>query len=396
MKLSARASRIKPSATLAVTARAQALQAKGVDVISFGAGEPDFDTPEHVKQAAVEALRRGETKYTAVGGTAALKKAIAHRLEVDHGVRYGPEEIVVGCGAKQVLFNLFFALLDPGDEVIIPAPYWVSYPEMVAVADGRPVIVPTHAEEGFRLSPARLAEAITQRTRAFLLNSPSNPTGATYSAEELRELAEVCVERGVLVVSDEIYSALVYDGRAPLCVASFSEEVRRGTVVVGGASKAYAMTGWRIGYGCGPAPLIRAMTDLQGQSTSNPNSIAQAAAIAAFGGPQDCVAAMVRAFEERRNRMLERLAAIPGVRCARPGGAFYVFPDVSRFAWSSALGERRGSDALCEFLIDRHQIALVSGAAFGADGHVRLSYATSMENIELGLDRLEEGLRALA
>jgi aspartate aminotransferase len=395
-RLARRTAKIQPSPTLAVTMKAQALRAQGIDVIGFGAGEPDFDTPEHVKAAAVEALRRGETKYTPVGGTPALKKAIASRLEEDFGVVYKPSEIVVGCGAKHVLFNLFQVLLDPGDEVVIQAPYWVSYPEMVQLADGVAAIVPTSAENGFRMTAAELERAITPRTRAVLLNSPSNPTGAAYGADELRALADVCVRHDLLIVSDEIYSSLTYDGRAPVCVAALSPEIRARTITVNGASKAYAMTGWRIGYACGAEPIVRAVTDLQSQSTSNPTSIAQAAAAAAFGGPQACVAEMRAAFERRRTRIVELLRAIPGVTCTVPEGAFYVFPDVSRFIDSAALGARKGSDALCEQLLEKHHIALVAGASFGADRHVRLSYATSMELIEKGLERLAAGLRALA
>jgi aspartate aminotransferase len=394
-RLARRTAKIQPSPTLAVTMKAQALRAQGIDVIGFGAGEPDFDTPEHVKAAAVEALRRGETKYTPVGGTPALKKAIASRLEEDFGVVYKPSEIIVGCGAKHVLFNLFQVLLNPGDEVVIQAPYWVSYPEMVQLADGVAAIVPTSAESGFRMTAAELERAITPRTRAVLLNSPSNPTGAAYGADELRALADVCVRHDLLIVSDEIYSSLTYDGRAPVCVAALSPEIRARTITVNGASKAYAMTGWRIGYACGAEPIVRAVTDLQSQSTSNPTSIAQAAAAAAFGGPQACVAEMRAAFERRRTRIVELLRAIPGVTCTVPEGAFYVFPDVSRFIDSEGLGAR-GSDALCEHLLEKHHIALVAGASFGADRHVRLSYATSMELIEKGLERLAAGLRALA
>lgn len=396
VRLSIRAGKIQPSPTLAVTMKAQALRAQGVDVIGFGAGEPDFDTPEHIKGAAIEALQRGDTKYTPVGGTMALKKAITLRLESDFGVVYKPSEVVVGCGAKHVLFNLFQVLLDPGDEVVIPAPYWVSYPEMVTLAEGTPVIVSTSAAQDFKLSPAALDAAITARTRAVILNSPSNPTGTAYSEAELRALAEVCVRRDVLIVSDEIYAALTYDGRKPVCVAALSPEIRKHTLTVNGASKAYAMTGWRIGYACGAEPIVRAVTDLQSQSTSNPCSISQAAAVAAFSGPQDCIADMAVQFQKRRDRMVELLRAIPGVQCNTPGGAFYTFPDVSAYCQSSGLGERRGSDALCELLLDRFHVALVAGASFGAEGFVRLSYATSMANIEKGLQRLSEGLRSLA
>ena len=395
VRLSERAKKIQPSPTLAVTQRAVALRAEGVDVVGFGVGEPDFDTPAHIKEAAIEALRRGDTKYTAVGGTPALKRAIALRLQTDHGVHYAPSEIVVGCGAKHVLFNLFQVLLDPGDEVVIPAPYWVSYPEMVSLAEGRPVIVPTTEAGDFKVTPHALDAAITARTRAVIVNSPSNPTGTAYTRDELRALADVCVRRGVLIVSDEIYEALLYDGHAPTCVASLSPEVRAHTVTVGGASKAYSMTGWRIGWACGPEPLVRAVTDLQSQSTSNPTSISQAAVVVALSSPQDCILEMREAFRQRRNRMVELLRAIPGVSCRLPEGAFYTFPDVSRYCESRAL-KRPGSDALCEYLLERHHVAIVSGAAFGAEGHMRLSYATSMSNIERGLERITAGLRALA
>lgn len=395
VRLSQRAKKIQPSPTLAVTQRAVALRAEGVDVVGFGVGEPDFDTPAHIKDAAIEALRRGDTKYTAVGGTPTLKRAIALRLEMDHSVHYSPSEIVVGCGAKHVLFNLFQVLLDPGDEVVIPAPYWVSYPEMVTLADGHPVILSTDEAGDFKVTPAALEATFTARTRAVIINSPSNPTGTAYTRDELRALAEVCVRRGVLIVSDEIYEALLYDGHAATCVASLSPEIRAHTITIGGASKAYSMTGWRIGWACGPEPLLRAVTDLQSQSTSNPTSIAQAAVAVALSSSQDCIAEMREAFRQRRNRMVELLRAIPGVSCRLPEGAFYTFPDVSRYCASEAL-KRPGSDALCEHLLEHHHVAIVSGAAFGAEGHMRLSYATSMNNIERGLERIAAGLRELA
>lgn len=396
-RISWRLQDIKPSITLAVTARAARLRAQGVDVIGFGAGEPDFDTPTHIKDAAKRALDAGETKYTHVAGTPALRKAIAREIDKAHGLKYTPEQIIVSCGAKHSLYNVFNALLNPGDEVIIPAPYWVSYPDIVKLAGGTPVIVPTYAADGFRITPKALRAAITPRTRAFILCSPSNPTGGAYDREALDALQPIFEEHDVVVVSDDIYRRLVYGNFKFTQIGTLSPKMAELTVLVDGFSKAYAMTGWRLGYTAGPTGLIDAMNTLQGQSTSNVTSIAQAAAIAALEGPQDCVEQMRQEFDKRRRVMVDRLRAIPGVSCYDPQGAFYAFPDVSAYVGKRPKGGAPLEDdiALCDYLLDIGKIAAVPGTGFGAPGFVRLSYATSMENITRGLDRMGEALAAL-
>jgi aspartate aminotransferase len=398
MRIASRLVEIKPSITLAVTARAARLRAEGVDVIGFGAGEPDFDTPVHIKDAAKRALDAGATKYTEVAGTIALRKAICKETERSHGLVYQPEQVQVSCGAKHSLYNIFHALLDPGDEVVIAAPYWVSYPDIVKLAGGRPVIVETTAENGFILTPAQLKRALTDKTRAFILNSPSNPTGAAYSKEQLQALAAVLEEReNVIVVSDDIYRKLVYGGFVCHEIASLSPALAPRTVIVDGMSKTYSMTGWRIGYALGPKPLIAAMNTLQGQSTSNATSIAQAAAQAALEGPQDCVETMRQKFDERRQRIVEDLRAIPGISCFDPQGAFYAFPDVSAYVGKRTHAGAAIDDdvALCDYLLDVGRVAIVPGSGFGAPGFARLSYATSMENIVRGLERMAEALATL-
>lgn len=396
-RISSRLAPIQPSITLAVTARAAKLRAEGVDVIGFGAGEPDFDTPVHVKEAAKRALDAGETKYTHVAGTPALRQAIARELQRAHGLSYSPEQIIVSAGAKHSLYNLFQALLDPGDEVVVPAPYWVSYPDIVLLAGGKPVILPTCAEDGFRVSPEALRAAITPRTRAFILCSPSNPTGACYDRAALDGLRRVLEENEIVCVSDDIYRKLVYGDFVFHEIATLSPKMAALTVIVDGLSKTYAMTGWRIGYAAGPKELVEAMSTLQGQSTSNVTSIAQAAAIAALEGPQDCVEEMRREFDRRRRAMVARLRAIPGVTCYEPQGAFYAFPDVSAYLGRRAPGGKTIADdvALCDYLLDQGRIAVVPGSGFGAPGFVRLSYATSMQAIEKGLDRMAEALAKL-
>jgi aspartate aminotransferase len=398
MRIASRLVEIKPSITLAVTSRAARLRAEGVDVIGFGAGEPDFDTPTHIKDAAKKALDLGQTKYTEVPGTIALRKAICKEIERAHGLHYAPEQVEVSCGAKHSLYNIFQSLLDEGDEVIIPAPYWVSYPDMVKLAGGHPVILETDAENGFCVTGGQLHKAITHKTRAFILNSPSNPTGSAYSKAQLQELADVLVQHeGLLVVSDDIYRKLVYGGFECHHIATLSPALAERTVVVDGVSKTYSMTGWRIGYALGPKPLIAAMNTLQGQSTSNPTSIAQAAAVAALEGPQDCVEEMRLKFDERRQRIVAMLRAIPGVRCFDPQGAFYAFPDVSGYIGKRTRGGAPIEDdvALCDYLLDVGRVAVVPGSGFGAPGYVRLSYATSMDNIVRGVERIAEALAKL-
>ena len=397
MNLSQRMEHIKPSPTLAVDAKAKALKAQGVDVIGFGVGEPDFDTPEHIKQAAVQALKDGFTKYTPAGGTEELKAAVCAKFKRDNNLEYTPAEILVSCGAKHSLYNIFQALLDQGDEVIIPAPYWVSYPDMVYLAGGVPVIIGSDERSGFKVTPDRLAAAISSRTKAFVLNSPSNPTGAAYTQDELRELADVLAKTSIVVISDEIYEKIVYDGTAAQSIVTVAPALRDRAVIVNGVSKTYAMTGWRIGYAAGPRQIIAAMTNIQSQSTSNPNSIAQKAALAALNGPQDCIAAMNVEFNRRRTYMVERLNRIPGITCSMPGGAFYTFPNISGlYGKQSGKHVITGADAFAAYLLDSVNVAVVSGTGFGAPANMRLSYATSFETIATGLDRIEQAVAALA
>jgi aspartate aminotransferase len=391
MKISQRARNTAPSPTLGITAQAKQLKAQGIDVISFGAGEPDFDTPEPIKRAAIDALEAGDTKYTPSAGTEPLRKAICEKLRRDNGLSYEPNEVIVSAGAKHSLYNLMQALLDPGDEVIVPAPYWVSYPEQVKLAGGTPVIANAREEDGFRVTAAAIEASITPATRMLIINSPSNPTGATIPADELQRIAELAVERDLIVVSDEIYEKLTYDGQRHTSIASFGEAIKARTFTVNGFSKAYSMTGWRLGYVAGDRTVVAAMGRIQDQSTSNPTSFAQAGAVAALTGPQDAVEEMRRAFEARRNTIIERLNAIPGVRCVKPGGAFYALPNVSGLLTAQI----RDSDSLAEHLLNEARIAVVPGSGFGAPDHIRLSYATSMELIVEGLNRLEAAAKAL-
>jgi aspartate aminotransferase len=369
-------------------------------VISFGAGEPDFDTPAHIKEAvrtALEAPQGGVGKYTDVGGLPRLRKAIADELGGVHGLAIDPEQILVSTGAKHSLFNLFMALLDPGDEVLIPAPYWVSYPDMVMLAGGRPVILETRAEDDFAVTAQQVRDACTGRTRAIILNNPSNPTGAVYSRKQVEALAQAVVEKDLLVVSDDIYRQLVYGDAEYVSMAKLGPEVAKRTILVDGASKTYAMTGWRVGYTAGPLPLIKAMAKIQGQSTSNPTHVSQIAALAALTGPQGCVAEMRSAFNERRIAIVRLLRAIPGVSCREPKGAFYAFPDVSGYVGKKTPeGSILDDDVqLCDWLVEVGKVAVVPGSGFGAPGFVRLSYACSMQNIEQGVDRMGKALATL-
>jgi aspartate aminotransferase len=391
MKISQRARNTAPSPTLGITARFKQMRAQGIDVIGFGAGEPDFDTPPHIKQAAIAALEAGDTKYTPSSGTDALRKAICEKLQRDNGLSYEPSEVIVSAGAKHTLYNIMQAVLDPGDEVVIPTPYWVSYPEQVKLAEGVPGFVEAPESEGFRITAAAIRSVLTPRTRMLIVNSPSNPTGAAIDAEELRRIADLAVERDLIVVSDEIYEKLIYDGRRHDSIASFSQEIKARTLTVNGFSKAYSMTGWRLGYVAGDRNVVAAMGRIQDQSTSNPTSFAQAGAVAALTGPQDAVTTMARAFEERRNVIVGRLNAIPGIRCAKPDGAFYVFPNVSGLL-SPRLPD---SDALAEHLLAEARVAVVPGTGFGAPQCIRLSYATSMEQIQEGMNRIEAAVRQL-
>jgi aspartate aminotransferase len=396
MELAKRVKGIKPSPTLAVDAKAKALQAQGVDIIGFGAGEPDFDTPDNIKEAAIKAIKAGFTKYTPAGGTEELKKAICQKLKKDNNLDYEPAEILVSCGAKHSLYNICQALFQPGDEVLIPAPYWVSYPDMVMLAEAAPVIMKTTEKNGFRITAAELEKAITPRTKALILNSPSNPTGASYTVNDLKALADVVVQKGITVISDEIYEKLVYDGFTFSSIASSDPALKAQVIVVNGVSKSYSMTGWRIGYAAGPKNVIGAMTNIQSQSTSNPTSIAQKASLEALNGPQDFIQMMVKEFDKRRTYMVERLNALPGVSCFKPTGAFYAFPN-----FSGVFGKKAGSltitdsSSLAQYLLESVNVAVVPGVAFGADANIRLSYATSFANIEKGLDRIQQAIERL-
>ncbi len=397
MRLGDRVGRIQPSATLAIAAKAKAMKAAGMDVIGFGAGEPDFDTPAHIKEAAVRAIAEGFTKYTPVGGVEELKDAITRRVKLDYGLDYTRSQVIVCCGAKHALYNAAVALFQQGDEVLIPGPYWVSYPDILALVDAIPVILPTGEEHGFKVTARQLKEAITPRTRALILNSPSNPTGAVYLRHELEEIAQVVRETGIFVISDDIYDKLIYGGVRPTPLAALGEDLWGRTLLVNGVSKTYAMTGWRIGYALGPEDLISAMEKVQGQSTSNPTSIAQKAAVAALDGPQECVERVVREFDRRRRFMVSRLNEMDGISCYEPQGAFYVFPSVKAYFGRRAGGKViRGSTDMAEYLLAEAKVAVVAGEPFGSDAHIRLSFALSMEEIEDGLGRMEKALLKLS
>ncbi len=396
MSIAKRATAIKPSPTLATAAKAKAMKAQGIDVVDFGVGEPDFDTPENVKQAGIKAIQSGFTKYTPAGGTDELKDAVIDKFKKDNNLTYERSQVLISCGAKHSLYNIAEALFDPGDEVIIPAPYWVSYPDQVLLNDATPIIVETTAEEGFTLTAKKLEQAVTKKTKALVLNSPSNPTGQAYDRKTLEELAAVAVRHGFYVISDEIYEKLLYDGFKHFSIASLGKEIKDLTIVVNGVSKSHAMTGWRIGYAAGPKDVLSAMANIQSQSTSNPCSISQKAAVEALRGPQDFIAVMNVEFDKRRHAMVERLNAMKGITCLMPVGAFYAFPDVSRLFGKSVNGKIiKGSADLATYLLEDAQVALVSGEAFGTEAYIRLSYATSMENIQKGLDRIEKAFARL-
>lgn len=396
MKLAARVARIKPSETLAITAKVNALRAQGRDVIGFGAGEPDFDTPDNIKKAAIQAIEAGFTKYTPVNGTDELKDAIAAKLKRDNSLEYKRSQIVVSCGAKHSLYNLAQALFDEGDEVIIPAPYWVSYPDIVALSGGEPVIVDTREENGFKMSPRQLSSAITKRTRAVIINSPSNPTGAVYTPQELKALAAVLVDKDILVITDDIYEKIFYADFPFANIASVEEKMKEKTIVINGVSKTYAMTGWRIGYAACSEEIAGAMSKIQSQSTSNPTSIAQKAALEAIRGDQSAMPQMVVEFRKRRDFIVEALNNIEGIDCFAPGGAFYVFPKVSSLYGRMFKGKKITDSAeFIGYLLDEANVAAVPGAAFGSDEHIRLSYATSLQNIEEGLKRIKNAVGRL-
>ncbi len=394
MNLSKRASGIKPSPTLAIDAKAKALKAQGVDIVGFGAGEPDFDTPDNIKEAAIKAIRDGFTKYTPVSGIDELKDAIIEKFKRDNNITYDRSEIIVSCGAKHSLYNIAQALFNAGDEILIPAPYWVSYPDQAILNDATPVIV--KSGDDFLLTPELLKGKITSRTKALIINSPSNPTGMAYGRKILESITEIVMKHNIYVISDEIYEKIIYDGFEHVSIASISNDIKALTLVVNGLSKSHSMTGWRIGYTAGPKEIISAMSNIQSQSTSNPTSIAQKAAVEALRGPQDSVKKMVEEFDRRRKYMVERLNRIEGVSCIMPTGAFYAFPKVSSLYGKSFNGKViKNSYDMAGYLLEEAKVAVVPGEPFGADEHIRLSYATSMENIKKGLDRIEEALKKL-
>ncbi|KAI9134357.1 pyridoxal phosphate-dependent aminotransferase [Acaryochloris sp. CCMEE 5410] len=382
MKLADRIGQVSASLTLAISAKAKAMRADGIDVLSFSAGEPDFDTPDHIKAAAKQALDQGKTKYGPAPGEPQLRAAIAHKLQQENRLNFQAENVLVTNGGKQSLYNLMQVLLNPGDEVLIPAPYWLSYPEMVKLAGGVPVTLATDAHSGFKITPSQLQAAITPHTRLVILNSPSNPTGMVYTPAEIAALAEIIVTANLWVVSDEIYERILYDGAEQLSIGAVSEAAFQHTIISNGFAKAYSMTGWRIGYLAGPLELIQAVGRLQSHSTSNVCTFAQYGAIAALEGPQDCVETMRQAFDQRRQLMFQLLTAIPGVTCPQPQGAFYMFPDISFTGL--------GSIAFCEALLEQCHVAAVPGIAFGADQCIRLSYATDQTSIEQGIERLAQ------
>ncbi len=398
MRLAKRLDAVKPSPTLAITAKAKELKAKGIDVVGFGAGEPDFDTPKPIKQAAIQAIDQGFTKYTPTNGIPELREAIAKRIAQEHGIAYKATEVLVSCGGKHALYNLFQALLNPGDEVVIFAPYWVSYADMVRLADGVPVIVQTRHEDGFEPSHEAIKAAIGPKTRAVIVNSPSNPTGAVFGRATLRNIVEEVKGKDILVVTDDIYDRLVYKGRFEN-VLTVDPSLHSQVALVNGVSKTYAMTGWRIGWTAGPQPLISAMQKLQDNSTSNPTSISQKAALGAMTLPLEAeVEAMRKVFDERRQHIVKRLNAIPGVSCFDPGGAFYAFPFVGKLLEKKIPGQTEpiGTDeAFVAHLLDHHKVAVVPGSAFGAPGYLRLSFAIAMDQIDKGVDRIAEMVKSL-
>lgn len=396
--LSQRALNVAPSPTLAITAKANQLKADGLDVVAFGAGEPDFDTPQHVKDAAIDALAKGFTKYTPSAGIPALKKAIVEKFARDNGLNYAPNQVIVSCGGKHSLYNIFQAMCEEGDEVIIPAPYWVSYPEQARLAGATPVIINTTDASGFAPSVEQIEAAITPKTKIFVLNSPSNPTGAMWPRATIERLAELAVERNFYVISDEIYEKIVYDGNVPISIAALNPEIAQRTITVNGVSKTYSMTGWRIGYAAAlETSIISAMGRIQDAVTSNPTSIAQYAAVAAMTGPQDFLADWVAEFDRRRHVITDGLNTIPGITCLKPDGAFYVFPNVSAlFGKTTPDGKTIGnSDDFADYLLSSVQVAVVPGSGFGAGDYVRLSYATSMAAIEKGIVRIGEAVGKL-
>jgi aspartate aminotransferase len=396
-KLANRTALIKPSVTLAIAAKAGKLRAEGVDVVNFSAGEPDFDTPQHIKDAAIDALRRGMTKYTDVKGIEPLRDAIAQKYQKEYDLSYRKEDVLVSCGAKHSLYNLLQAVVNPDDEVLIPAPYWVSYSDMALLAGGTPKLIPTSEETGFRITPEQLQGALTAKTRVFFLNSPCNPTGASYNRDELLALGAVLQKHDCLIFADDIYEKIIYDGFQVHNLVTLCPALGDRTMIINGVSKTYAMTGWRIGYALGPSDVIAAAAKIQSQSTSNPTSIAQYAALEAIRGPQDEVTMMVREFEKRRNVIVDQLNVIPGVHCLKPEGAFYVFPNISGLLGKTGNGKKLVSPCdVADYLLDDAKVAGVPGEDFGSREHIRFSYATSLADIEKGCARIGDAVSKLS
>ena len=387
-KISRRAASLSPSLTLIIDSKAKQMKADGLDVVGFGAGEPDFDTPQHIKDAAIKALNEGFTKYTPASGIPELRQAIADKFQRENGLSYKPSQIIVSCGGKHSCYNVIMATCEEGDEVIIPAPYWLSYPEMVKLAGATPVILPTSDKTEFKVTPAQLRAAITPRTRLFVLNTPSNPTGSVYTPEEIKALGDICVEKGVLIMSDEIYEHLLYDGAVHKSVAGFSQAHYDHTIIVHGFAKAWSMTGWRLGFLAAPEPIAKAIDAIQSHSTSNPTSFAQKGAVAALNGSQEHLKSWLVEYARRRTYAWKKLNSIPGITCVNSKGAFYLFPNISKLGLNST--------DFCARLLEQEKVAAVPGLAFGADDYLRISYATGMANIEKGLDRLENFVRSLS
>jgi aspartate aminotransferase len=386
-KISRRAASLAPSLTLAIDSKAKQMKAEGQDVIGFGVGEPDFDTPQHIKDAAIKALNEGFTKYTPSSGIPELRQAVVDKFKRDNGLTYKPSQVIVSSGGKHSCYNVILATCEEGDEVIVPSPYWLSYPEMVKLAGATPVILETTDKTDFKVTPDQLQKAITTRTRLFILNSPSNPTGSLYSKEEIKALGDICVAKGVLIMSDEIYEKLVYDGAQHVSVASFSQAHYEHTIIVHGLAKAYSMTGWRLGYLAAPEPIAKAIDAIQSHSTSNPTSFAQRGGVAALNGPQDHLSAWLSEYAKRRAFAHGRLNSIPNLSCVNAKGAFYLFPNIAKTGLKSS--------EFCAKLLDQQKVAAVPGIAFGADDYIRISYATSMANLERGIDRIEKFVPAL-
>jgi aspartate aminotransferase len=394
--LSKRAQALKPSPTLAISAKEKALKAQGIDIAGFGAGEPDFDTPEHIKKAAIDAINEGFTKYTPVGGIDLLKDAIIEKFRKDNGLEYKREEVLVSCGGKHSLYNLFQAIFEEGDEVLIPSPYWVSYPPMVELAGAKPVIVETEESEDYQITADLLKRYVTGKTKAIVLNYPSNPVGSIYSLKNLEEIGKMAVEKGFYIISDEIYEKLAYNEYTHTSIASLAKAIKERTIIAHGVSKTYSMTGWRIGFAAGPAAIIAAMSNIQSQSTSNPTSISQKAAVAALTGPQDSIAMMLEQFKKRRDFLVSGFTGLEGITCYNPKGAFYVFPNFTAILGRTYKGKKIDtSTALTALLLEEFHTAVVPGVEFGKEGYLRLSFATSMEVIEKGFERIKKAISVL-